>query len=78
VLPARRRRLLASHARRSPSPCLALLLQRNAVSYFNFMSNEGRPVVAAMLPAGGAGEQQQGPQEVAAAAATAAADRAAA
>jgi hypothetical protein len=39
------------------------------VSYFNFMSNEGRPVIAAMLPAGGA--EAQGPAQSAAAAAAA-------
>jgi hypothetical protein len=31
---------------------LLLLLQRNALSYFNFMNDEGRQVVGALLPAG--------------------------
>jgi hypothetical protein len=30
----------------------ATALQRNALSYFNFMNDEGRSVVAALLPAG--------------------------
>lgn len=31
---------------------LPLLLQRNALSYFNFLNDEGRSVVGALLPYG--------------------------
>lgn len=48
-----------------PAPCHMHTPQRNALSYFNFMNDEGRPVVGALLPAGcsAGGDEQQQPQQ---------------
>jgi hypothetical protein len=40
------------HATAAAVAAAAAAAQRNALSYFNFMNDEGRSVVGALLPAG--------------------------